>query len=251
MIQIARLAVIAAFVSGCGGAASEIPAEEPAGAPDVAGGNDAASQLLAEEIESGYPCDLAARAWEATPLDGPHDSIEGFAAKAGTAPLSPLGPTLEYGAQGAVFTRGMIVAAGEGDGGVFAAVERGGKWFFSKNLARAGEIAAHEGPIFTERGESFPDRMMVVLDFDGPEDGEVRGRSVTLTCSTGESGIPSCLQFPESFDLAGDEGPVTARLRTLPCDDGTIVIYGNPTLLPDELEADARELMGRRIPVFP
>ena len=251
MVHFARLATMAVLASGCGGAVAEAALEDPADTADADPVGEQLGDLSAEQIESGYPCDLAARAWEATPLEGPHDSVESFAAKVGAGPLDPLGPTVEYGAQGSVFSRAMIVSAAEGKGPVHVAVERGGKWFFSEDLIRPGETAVHEGPIFTERGESFPDRMMVVLEFDGPEDGEVRGRSVTLTCSTGESGVPSCLRLPESFELVGEDGPVTARLRTLPCDDGTLVIYGNPTLLPGDLEANAREMLGRRIPIFP
>jgi len=184
------------------------------------------------------------------PLGGPHPSVERFCAGAGISGCGAVGPSVEFPSPEAVFSKAMVVAGARGDDPVaFVAIERGGSWFVSEPIGAPGETAAHPGPVSTEGGEGFPDRVVLNIELEGTSADGIEGRSVTMICSTGRSAVPACVSLPESWRLAGGDDVV--RLLTLPCDDGTIVIYGNPSRLPEPVQAGAREHLGRRRPVFP
>ncbi len=243
------------LLGACSGAVERVPSAGTDLDPgEETGNDDAIGGFSPEQLESGYPCDLAAMPLPATPLRGPFDSAEALRTSEGIGEWILEGPSVEYGGEGPIFASAKIVSAPRGDSRVYLViVTRGEKWFASTPLAGDGETLTHAGPIVTDEGEGRLDRMMVYLEVKPAAgvDAGFDGRNITLICSTGQSSIPACLVVPESWDLVLDGEHSTARLHTLQCEDGSMVFYGNPTILPAGEIEKARGLLGRRILVFP
>ncbi len=238
---------------GCGGATT--PAS-PATGQDTSRGEDAGlSGLTPAEVESGYPCSYPARVMMATALAGTFDSPELFCGERGYTDCQIEGPTISYPGADSIFQEARVMKGmGQGGSVVFIAIKKDDSWYFSDPMGAANEIPRHEGPLVTEQEEEYAERLVVYLNLEQKGEGAaILSRSLTVICSTGDSKVPSCITLPESWEHSGESpGSVdVTRLHSICCDDGSVILYGNPTRLPARIAASFDELIGRHHIKFP
>ena len=232
---------------GCGSAMA--PASPPTG-------QDAGlSDLTPADVESGYPCSYPARVMTATALAGTFDSPDVFCGERGYTGCRIEGPTISYPGADSIFQEARVMkGTSEGGSVVFIAIKKEDRWYFSDPLGAGDEIPRHEGPLVTEQEEGYAERLIVYLTFDQKGEGAaVLSRCLGVVCSTGDSGVPSCVVIPESWEHSGESpGSVdVTRLHSIYCDDGSVVLYGNPTRLPARTAASFDDLIGRHHLKFP
>ncbi|MFO8070266.1 MAG: hypothetical protein R6V85_00205 [Polyangia bacterium] len=260
LVRRAALAVVSAWVlAGCGAApapAGEAPAaggERPQ-APDAGTAEAAAEEGIFGDED---PCARPSKALDAEPLDGPFESIEAACEKRGIEGCEAVGPTASFPGDDAPVADARVVRGSVAGGErAFVALAAGGSWFAGPLLGEADERVRHAGPLVCDDRGAGPSRLMIGVSLlRSGEDGGGRRRSVTAICSRGESGAPSCAVLPDCWEWLGPDGEVveekTTRLRHLSCQDGTFVIYGNLSRLPEEIAKRARRFVGRHYPRFP
>ncbi len=238
---------------GCGSAM--VPASPPTEQDAVDGSDAGLSSLTSAEVESGYPCSYPARMMTANALEGTFDSPELFCGERGYTGCLIEGPTISYPGADSIFQEARVMKGmTKGGSVVFIAIKKDDRWYFSAPLGAVDEIPRHEGPLVTEQEEGYTERLVVYLTLDQKGEGAATlSRSLAVVCSTGDSSVPSCIVFPESWEHAGESpGSVdVTRLHSIYCDDGSVVLYGNPTRLPASAAASFDELIGRHHLKFP
>lgn len=256
----AALAVVSFWVlAGCGAAPAPAGEAPAAGAqrPLASDAGPAAAEGKAGISGDEDPCARPSMALDAEPLAGPFESIEAACEKRGIEGCEAVGPTASFPGDDAPVAEARVVRGSVAGGErAFIALAAGGRWFAGPRLGETGELVRHAGPLVCDDRGDGPARLMIGVSLlRSGEDGGGRRRGVTAICSSGESGTPSCAALPDSWEWLGSDGEVveekTTRLRYLSCEDGTFVIYGNLSRLPEEISKRARRFIGRHYPRFP